>query len=80
MKNLTADPLGPLTLLKTGAAADALGVPESDLHYLVRRKRIPPPPKDSSGDYVWLPDDLDRARAALASVRRHRRKEAAHAR
>jgi hypothetical protein len=58
-----------LSILKTSGAADALGVPYWLLHQLIRERRLPPPPKDSSGDYVWLPQDVERARAALAARR-----------
>jgi hypothetical protein len=37
---------------------------------LVRWEYIPAPAKDSSGDYVWLPEDVERARHALADRRR----------
>jgi hypothetical protein len=59
--------------LKTSAAADLLGIPYYTLAALMRSRRLLPPSKDSSGDYVWTPDDIDRARAALAARRRRRR-------
>jgi hypothetical protein len=55
--------------LKTPAAADALGVGYWRLIGLLRSKRLPAPQKDSSGDYVWTPQDVERARQVLA-VRR----------
>ena len=55
--------------LKTPAAADALGVGYWRLIGLLRSKRLPAPQKDSSGDYLWTPEDIERARQALA-VRR----------
>jgi hypothetical protein len=67
-----------LPFLKTPAAADALGVQYWTLHQLIRQRSIPAPAKDSSGDFVWSPEDLDRARQALAA-RRPARKESPHA-
>jgi hypothetical protein len=55
---------------KTPAAADQLGIPYSRLISLMRSKRVTPPPKDSSGDYVWTPCDLDRVRQVLESAGR----------
>jgi DNA-binding transcriptional MerR regulator len=62
---------------KTSAAASALQVPYYTLMALLRYGRITPPQKDSSGDYVWTDDDLERARIALAN--RGRRHEATNA-
>jgi hypothetical protein len=61
---------------KTRRAASLLGIAESHLHYLLRAKKIPPPARDDSGDFVWTDADLERARAALRIDRRrkeHRR-------
>jgi hypothetical protein len=58
---------------KTPAAADLLGVPYHVLFELLRARRIRPPAKDSSGDYVWLAEDIERARLALEN--RRQRKE-----
>jgi len=64
--------------LKTPAAARALGTTYHKLIGLIRFDKLtPPPPRDSSGDYCWLPEDLDRAKQALQA--RRERKEAAHA-
>jgi hypothetical protein len=52
--------------LKTPAVARLLGVPSWRLSSLIRWGRIEAPAKDSSGDYVWLPEDVARARQALA--------------
>jgi hypothetical protein len=52
--------------LKTPAVARLLGVPYWTLMSLLRWERIEAPAKDSSGDYVWLPEDVERARQALA--------------
>lgn len=53
--------------LKTPAVARLLDVPSWRLSSLIRWGRIEAPAKDSSGDYVWLPDDIERARQALAA-------------
>jgi hypothetical protein len=58
---------------KTPEAARALGVPYWRLSDAIRRGALTPPQKDSSGDYVWGPDDIERARAALAIDRRKNR-------
>ena len=55
--------------LKTPAVARLLGVPYPRVMALIRWEYIPAPAKDSSGDYVWLPEDVDRARKALAARR-----------
>jgi hypothetical protein len=57
---------------KTPGAADEIGTTYSRLINLVRFKKIDPPQKDSSGDYVWTREDLERARKALAVGRRGR--------
>jgi hypothetical protein len=59
--------------LKTTAAARALGVSYAVLYGLLRDGKIDPPPRDSSGDYVWLPGDVERARSALAARGRRTR-------
>ena len=43
---------------------------------LLRNGVIQPPGKDSSGDYVWLPEDIDRARKALTATRGQKPQEA----
>jgi hypothetical protein len=58
-----------MPFLKTPAAADLLGVGSWRLIGLLRSKRLAPPQKDSSGDYLWTNEDLERARQALASRR-----------
>jgi hypothetical protein len=66
-----------LTIMKTPTAAAALGVPYWRLSQLIRDRRITPPHKDTSGDYVWLPEDLERARRALGARRRKEADDAA---
>jgi hypothetical protein len=65
---LVVEPLN-MPFLKTPAAADLPGVAYWRLIGLLRSKRLPAPQKDSSGDYLWTPEDIERARQALA-VRR----------
>ncbi len=55
-------------LLKTPMAAVEIGTSPYRLQSLIRGGKLTPPQKDSSGDYLWGPEDLDRARAAIAKV------------
>jgi hypothetical protein len=56
--------------LKTPAAAGALGETYHRLIGLIRFGKIHPrPQRDSSGDYLWFPDDMERARELLANRR-----------
>jgi hypothetical protein len=57
-------------VMKTPVAARVLGVTYHQLIGLLRFNKIAPPARDSSGDYVWLPEDLERARQALAARRK----------
>jgi hypothetical protein len=66
-----------MSYLKTTFAARQLGIPYWRLFDLIRSGLIPAPEKDSSGDYIWTADDVERARDALAT--RQRRKEEAGA-
>jgi hypothetical protein len=59
-------------LVKTPVAAEQLGIPYTTLIGLLRRKQVQTPEKDSSGDFVWSKEDLDRVRQVLA--KRHQRK------
>ena len=61
---------------KTPVAARELGVGYFQLYDLLRFGKIDPPARDSSGDFIWTDADLERARNALASVRRAKRKGA----
>jgi hypothetical protein len=58
--------------LKTMGVAAKLEVTCYRLYELLRNRKLAPPSKDSSGDYIWLPEDVERARQALASGRRRR--------
>jgi hypothetical protein len=62
------------TILKSTAVAALLGVPYWLIHRLVSERRIVAPLKDSSGDYVWFPEDVENARRALAVRRRSARR------
>ena len=55
------------THLKTPAAATLLGVPYTQLMSLLRYGKIQPPPKDSSGHYVWTLESLETARRVLGA-------------
>jgi hypothetical protein len=68
-----------LLYLKSPAAARELGITYSTLSNLIRHGHIAPPPKDSSGDFVWLPEDLERVRAVLAARRPRQLEGAARA-
>jgi hypothetical protein len=67
-----------LSYLKGRAAARAAGMGYDRLMGLIRSGRLDPPVKDSSGDYVWTPADLERARQA-GKVDRRRKRTAAPA-
>jgi hypothetical protein len=56
--------------VKTTVAAKQLNRPYWALFALIRDGLIDPPEKDSSGHYLWSPQDLDAARAALAQRRK----------
>ena len=55
------------TYRKTLAVADILGVPYWRLRDMVRARRINPPARDDSGDYIWSPSDIEAARQVLAA-------------
>ena len=63
--------------LKTPQAARQLNIPVYVLTGLFRYGKMNPPGKDSSGDYFWTPEDLERARQALARGRRRQGVEGA---
>ncbi|HKB39263.1 MAG TPA: hypothetical protein VKD72_22685 [Gemmataceae bacterium] len=66
----------PLSLpLKTIQVVRKLAVSYGRVMDLIRHGRIPPPQKDVSGDYIWSPEDVERARVALATARRGRPKK-----
>jgi hypothetical protein len=59
-----------MPFFKTPAVADLLGVTYWRLINLLRSRRLVPPAKDTSGDYVWAEADIERARVVLQSRRR----------
>jgi hypothetical protein len=63
------------TYLKTSVAARELGVRTNQLMNLIRYGQIPQPGRDSSGDYLWSPAEIERARTIFAA--RRQKKEAA---
>jgi predicted site-specific integrase-resolvase len=56
-----------IQFLKTAAVARSIGVSYHVLLSWVRFGKIPAPTKDSSGDYVWLLADVERARQLFES-------------
>jgi hypothetical protein len=61
-----------MAFLKTREVARPLGVRYHALANRLRDGRLVAPGKDSSGDYVWLPADIEMARLALAAPRLER--------
>jgi len=53
---------------KTPTVADLLGISYWRLINLLRTRRLVPPQKDTSGDYVWTPEDVERARQVFAAT------------
>jgi hypothetical protein len=54
-----------MNYFKSTAVARMLDVPYYRLFALIRDGKLAPPPKDSSGDYVWTERDIEGARRAL---------------
>jgi len=54
---------------KTPAAAGELKTTYHRLYGLIRFGKIQTPETDSSGDYVWTDEDINRARQALRADR-----------
>ena len=52
-------------MIKSPQVAARLGVNYWRLMNLLRSRKIPPPPKDSSGDYVWSKRHVEAAKKAL---------------
>lgn len=57
---------------KSPTAAIELGISYHQLINLLRYRKITPPQKDTSGDYLWSDDDLAAARLALMLSERRR--------
>jgi hypothetical protein len=66
--------------MKTPQAARELGMTVTRLRSMIQNEKIEPPAKDTSGDFVWTAQDLERARQAALTDRRRRehRREAAN--
>lgn len=71
------------TYRKTPVAVEEAGTTYTKAMSLIRTRKMAPPAKDSSGDFIWGDEDVERLRQALLSVRRPRKaavsQEAAHA-
>lgn len=61
--------------VKTRSAVRQLGTSYWALVNLLRTGQLDPPPKDESGDFIWWPADIDRAREVIKS--RHQGKAVA---
>jgi hypothetical protein len=59
-------------LRKTPVAARELGITYANLIYLVRAGKVPAPPRDSSGDFLWDDSAIECARHALSIDRRRK--------
>jgi DNA-binding transcriptional MerR regulator len=55
---------------KTGAVFKITGIPIANLLYLIASGKIPPPAKDSAGQYLWSQADIDAAVEAVKCDRR----------
>jgi hypothetical protein len=49
-----------------------LNVPIPQLHAMLRCRRMREPQRDSSGRFIWTPEDVEEARRALATDRRRK--------
>jgi hypothetical protein len=58
--------------IKTAVAVRQLGTTYHRLMGLIRFAKIDPPARDSSGDYLWNEQDIERARQALQVDRRRK--------
>jgi hypothetical protein len=54
-----------IVVKKTPAVADEIGVSYVVLYNLLRYRKIQPPVRDTSGDFVWSPSDIDAAKRAI---------------
>jgi DNA-binding transcriptional MerR regulator len=61
-----------LVPIKTKDAARQLGCKYHQLIYAINTGRLTPPSKDSSGDYIWTIDDIERAKTALRTWKKAR--------
>jgi hypothetical protein len=54
----------------TQEAAGIVGTSYHNLFAMIRCRKIPRPAKNSSGDYLWTSEDIERARQAMRIDRR----------
>jgi hypothetical protein len=58
---------------RTNDVSILLDVLPGHLHSLIRSRRMPPPLRDSAGDFWWSEEDIQRARDALKIDRRRKK-------
>jgi hypothetical protein len=58
--------------LKTPTLCAVIGATYGQIVSAIRGGKLTPPAKDTSGDYYWLPADVERARLAVATDRRRK--------
>jgi hypothetical protein len=56
--------------LKTPQAARQLNRSHRQLIYAIQTGKLPAPPRDGSGDYLWFDDQLEAARRLFAANKR----------
>ena len=61
-----------MNVRKTPIAVRELNTTYYRLIELIRGNKITPPGKDTSGDYLWSDEDLERARQALEAKQRRK--------
>jgi hypothetical protein len=57
--------------MKTRQLCESLNISHDAIMNALRRRKIQPPQKDCSGDYVWSPAEVEAARLALSVDRRY---------
>ena len=60
--------------MKTRDVEALLNLAVGKVSHMIRARRFEPPRKDSSGDFVWTKEDIERLRRALAAPARARRR------
>jgi hypothetical protein len=61
--------------LKTRSAAKAIGVSLPALRSALGSGKLAPPAKDESGDFIWWPEDIERAKSVMLHDRRRKYSE-----
>jgi hypothetical protein len=61
-----------MVVIRTSGVAALLGRRVQRLYQLIEAKKIPCPPRDTSGAYYWLPEQIEAARVYLAGGRPYR--------